>query len=117
MWRENELKINTDDIRFHAAHRVGKAVSQNRADKTGTDPAPWPIIHVQDLSIESIQSTCYPPRIGLETQADKKVPTSPKLKIIGEKYQKLEVEAYQNIRDRLEGLDINGSLVVSIQNF
>lgn len=82
-----------------------------------TPPPARPIIHVQDLSIESIQSTCYPPRIGLETQADKKVPTSPKLKIIGEKYQKLEVEAYQNIRDRLEGLDINGSLVVSIQNF
>ena len=40
---ENELKISTEDIRFHAVHRVGKPASQNDQDNT-TPPRPRLII-------------------------------------------------------------------------
>ena len=33
---ENELKISTQDIRFHAVHRVGKPAAQNVDNSTST---------------------------------------------------------------------------------
>lgn len=37
---ENELKINSQDIRFHAVHRVGKLTSRNSENITSTFPRP-----------------------------------------------------------------------------
>ena len=37
---ENELKISTQDIRFHAVHRVGKPAAQNVDNSTLTRPKP-----------------------------------------------------------------------------
>ena len=37
---ENELKISTQDIRFHAVHRVGKPAAQNEDNPTSTRPRP-----------------------------------------------------------------------------
>ena len=37
---ENELKISTQDIRFHAVHRVGKPAAQNVDNSTSTRPRP-----------------------------------------------------------------------------
>ena len=39
---ENELKINPQDIRFHAVHRVGKSPSRN--SEKNTSPRPRSII-------------------------------------------------------------------------
>lgn len=37
---ENDLKINTEDIHFHAIHRVGKATTRDTSDSTPTRPRP-----------------------------------------------------------------------------
>ena len=37
---ENELKISTQDIRFHAVHRVGKPAVQNVDNSTSARPRP-----------------------------------------------------------------------------
>ena len=59
---ENELKLSTENIKFHAVHRVGKTASQTDQDNS-TPPRPRPII----ARFVSREHTCRTSSISQKT--------------------------------------------------